>query len=301
MVVMIAGYLASEGVRVPRRPAGVAQRRCHTIRRRLYAVPYPNYIWHVDGNHKLIQWRFVVHGGVDGYSRMITFLRCSSNNRAVTVAESFLRAINMYGIPNKLRSDLGGENVDIWRIMVNYHDNPSSVVIGSSTHNERIERLWRDVHTSVLGVFAETFRELEEDSKLDRLNDIDLFCIYLPRINQTLNSFVHCWNNHRISTESGRTLMQLHVVGLLTESEAPTDGVPSLIPSTLNPGMLLPEPNESIEVPESSFEPCDTLVGAMEAVNPLDDASSYGKELYVRTVDTVGTHLSVGCDNCVVH
>ena len=29
-------------------------------------------IWHIDGNHKLIRWRFVVHRGIDGYSRMIT-------------------------------------------------------------------------------------------------------------------------------------------------------------------------------------------------------------------------------------
>lgn len=33
----------------------------------------------------------------------------------------------------------------------------SCVITGSSTHNERIERLWRDVHRSVVRVFAETF------------------------------------------------------------------------------------------------------------------------------------------------
>lgn len=134
--VMVAGYLASEGVRVPRKrlrdsihridPAGVEERRRHAVRRRIYTVPYPNYVWHIDGNHKLIHWRLVVHGTIDGYSRLITFLRCSSNNRATTVADSFLQAIDIYGIPDKLRSDLGGENVDVWRIMMTYHNDQSS-------------------------------------------------------------------------------------------------------------------------------------------------------------------------------
>lgn len=61
------------------------------------------------GNHKLIRWRFVVHGGIDGYSRMITFLKCANNNRAVTVGECFDGAVDTYGIPNRVRSDRGGE------------------------------------------------------------------------------------------------------------------------------------------------------------------------------------------------
>ena len=86
---------------------------------------------------------------------MITFLKCSNNNRAITVAESFDSAIDVYGIPNGLRSDRGGENVDVWQYMVTYHNDESSVIVGSSTHNERIERLWRDVRTGVLQPFAE--------------------------------------------------------------------------------------------------------------------------------------------------
>jgi len=33
-------------------------------------------IWHIDGNHSLICWRFVIDGGIDGYSHMITYLHC---------------------------------------------------------------------------------------------------------------------------------------------------------------------------------------------------------------------------------
>ena len=45
--------------------------------------------------------------------------------------------------------------------MLNSHNGDThSVVTGCSTHKERIERLWRDVHRCVAH-FADTFRDLE--------------------------------------------------------------------------------------------------------------------------------------------
>ena len=107
--------------------------------------------------------------------------------------------------------------MDVWRVMLSHHNNECCVIVGSSTHNERIESLWRDVRTSVVQPFADVFRTLESEDTLDALNDIDLFRlhhIFLPRINENLTSFLHGWNNHRISTEHGRTPMQLYVGGL---------------------------------------------------------------------------------------
>jgi hypothetical protein len=43
--------------------AGVQARRTVTIKRRQYCVPCPHYMWHIDGNHKLIKWKMVIHGG----------------------------------------------------------------------------------------------------------------------------------------------------------------------------------------------------------------------------------------------
>ena len=96
---MITGHLLHKGIHVPRRrvrasihrvdPEAVAERKSKAIRRRVYHVPHPNDVWHIDSNHKLIKWRFVVHGGIDGYSRVITFLKCHTNNRADTVLSFF--------------------------------------------------------------------------------------------------------------------------------------------------------------------------------------------------------------------
>ena len=85
----------------------------------------------MDGNHKLIKWRFVLHGAIDGYSRVITFLHCSDNNRATTVLPLFTSAVNMLGLPHKIRTDLGGENVELWRYMIEQHSDNSAVITGA--------------------------------------------------------------------------------------------------------------------------------------------------------------------------
>ena len=50
----------------------------------------------VDGHHKLIKWRFCTHAGIDGYSRMIVYMKCSTNNEAATVLNAFIRGLEKY-------------------------------------------------------------------------------------------------------------------------------------------------------------------------------------------------------------
>lgn len=68
---------------------------------------------HIDGHHKLIRWRVVIHGGIDGFSRTIVYLRRSPNNYAETVLGLFQEAVQRFGLPSRVRSDLSGEN-DGW-------------------------------------------------------------------------------------------------------------------------------------------------------------------------------------------
>ena len=53
------------------------------------------------------RWGFITHGGIDGYSRLVTFLKCSTKNDPITVLDAFVEALNTYGVPCKVRSDRG--------------------------------------------------------------------------------------------------------------------------------------------------------------------------------------------------
>ena len=74
------------------------------------------------------------------------YLQCTTNNRAESVFSYFWRATREYGIPSRVCSDKGGENVMVCHFMVSQRGvGRGSHIAGPSTHNQRIERLWRDV------------------------------------------------------------------------------------------------------------------------------------------------------------
>ena len=119
---ILTGYL---GVHLPRSdirntihcidPHG-NELRLTTIHCRTYHVEGPNFVWHVDRNHSLLRrWKFIIHGVMDGYSRSVVFLTCSTNNIAATIFHSFITATQSYDVtPKRFRTDLYGENVDAW-------------------------------------------------------------------------------------------------------------------------------------------------------------------------------------------
>ena len=203
-----------------------------------------------------------------------------------------------------VRTDLGGENVEIWRFMVEQRVSTAAVITGSSTHNERIERLWRDVHRCVAVLFHDTFYSLEHEDKLDPLNEIDLYClhyVYLPRINSALQSFIESWNNHSISTEHNLTPNQLFIRGALQQNMIPH------VPQIQNQGSnstsphSLPSATNQVQVPRSHFTPCEVLVRRLtSSITPLAESDDFGCTIYCQTVDIVGIHLHSGCSNCVV-
>ncbi|CAC5395297.1 unnamed protein product [Mytilus coruscus] len=83
-------------------PVGCALRSIErqNVHRRTYKVAGPNSLWHIDGNHKLIRWNIVIHGGIDGYSRLVTVLHASNNNQSTTVYGLLLRPLhNMEFLP----------------------------------------------------------------------------------------------------------------------------------------------------------------------------------------------------------
>ena len=184
---MLIRFLRSKGYRVQRKrirkslvrvnPENAALRLGHTIKRRKYSVPWPNSLWHLDGHHSLIRWKFVVHGCIDGFSRRIIFLRCSTNNLAQTVLNLFVDSIESdEGLwPSRVRVDFGVENVMVCDAMVDkWGQGRGSFIAGPSTRNQRIERFWRDVFRNVLHIFYYTFYAMEDDLLLNLNDSVDI-------------------------------------------------------------------------------------------------------------------------------
>ena len=85
-------------------------------------------------------------------------------------------------------------------------------------HNQRIERLWRDVNRAVISRFLNIVLYLEHVQWLDPDNEIHLMALhltYIPIINQAIEQFVDEWNNHPLSTESNYSPRQLWTLGML--------------------------------------------------------------------------------------
>ena len=104
--------------------------------------------------------------------------------------ESFLQAVKKYGLLSRIRCDQGGENVSVSQHMLCHRGTERSVPVGSSVHNQRIERLWRDMHRCVTGTFYRLFYFLEHHNMLDPESHLfALHYVFLPRINEALQHF----------------------------------------------------------------------------------------------------------------
>ena len=85
------------------------------IREYIYQVQLPiNSLWHLDGYHKLIRWKFIIRGGID---RLITFLKVSTDNNASTVLSAF---VDEFGLPSRIRIDREGEDYLVSQFMLEH-------------------------------------------------------------------------------------------------------------------------------------------------------------------------------------
>lgn len=151
---------------------------------------------------------------------MVVFLKASTNNEAATVLSHFQNAVQQYNLPSRVRSDLGFENIEVARLMLQERGiNRGSHITGKSVHNQRIERLWRDVNRIICSRFLNIFLFLEQRELLDPSNEIHLYClhvVYLKLINEAIEEFIGQWNNHPVSTECNFSPNQLWVRGMIS-------------------------------------------------------------------------------------
>ena len=161
----------------------------------------------------------MIHGGIDGFSRLVVYLHASTNNRASTVLALFREATNHYNVPSRVRSDRGLENIEVGRFMIQTRGlNRGSIITGNSVHNQRIERLWREVNRVVVSRFLNIFLFLESRQAFDPNDEIHLYAlhfVFLPLINAALSELRQQWNNHPVTSESNYSPRQLWTQGML--------------------------------------------------------------------------------------
>ena len=174
------------------------------------------------------RWGISTHGCIDGHSRLITYLQADCNNRATTVLKLLIEACQKYGTPSRIRSDKGGENVMV-ALFINLinGENRHSHITGRSVHNQRIERLWKDVFNQVIEKYYNLFYNLEDRGVLAVESNIHvavLQMLSLPTINEELKQFQQAWNQHKISTANNLSPNQLwfgSVLSNLNTASAP--------------------------------------------------------------------------------
>ncbi|KAF5892642.1 uncharacterized protein DAT39_017649, partial [Clarias magur] len=231
---MIKGYLQADGHRVQWNrikesmhrvdAPGILERMTQLgcIFRRSYFVQSPLSLVHIDTNHKLIRYNIIIFGGIDGFSRKIMYLELATNNRSSTALSFFLQFLHRHGWPSRVRGDEGVENVAIAETMFCVKGTGrGSFIAGKSAHNQRIERLWRDVWLSVTQLYYEVLHSLEEDGLLDLSDSFHMFCahyVFHPRLKHDLHTFSEGWDNHSLQSENGLTPNQLWIMGHMHNS-----------------------------------------------------------------------------------
>ena len=258
-----------------------------------------------DGNHKLVRWRMIVHGAIDGYSRLVLYLHCCDNNKATTVMTQFREAVATYGLPSRVRSDQGLENVEVAKFMLRERGiDRRSMLVGASVHNQRIERLWRDVFVAVTHFYYRLFHYMEQEGQLDPLNSVHLYSlhyVYLPRINQALKTFIEGWNKHTISKTGGNSPLKLYTRKLvfLRKSNEEAFDYHTQVPSSYGAGTddsegeFVSGKDSAVHIPsiDINLDEHSTNVLAT-AINPLSHSDVHGIDLYEHTLCIVSALLN---------
>jgi hypothetical protein len=174
----------------------------------------------------LIRWKIVIHAFIDGFSRFVTGIRASGNNRAQTVLDLFTDVVAEHGLPSRVRGDHGTENLlvaaymerergvergsYIWGRWVVYHALQIAthrVIIIRSVHNIRIERLWVDVTHGFGRKWKSFFQDLEVHDGLNPDSDAHIWLLhylFLPAVNIDALEWAEAWNQHTMSIRGER-------------------------------------------------------------------------------------------------
>ncbi|CAB1427207.1 unnamed protein product [Pleuronectes platessa] len=160
----------------------------------------------------------------------------------------------------------------------------------------RIERLWRDLWVAVTSIYYDVLHYLEEEGFLSIDNITHLFCchfVFLPRLQDDLDTFRSGWDNHPIRTESQMTPNQLWMLGRAHHPIPEPEDMD--IPDIEWENSGLPhDDHSSIIVPDADCPLTDEQITSLgDAVNPRAASQSFGCDIYIATVQFCEQFLSL--------
>lgn len=172
-----------------------------------------------------------------------------------------------------------------------------SMITGCSTHNQRIERLWRDMHRCVTVLYYKLFYFMEQHDLLDSLNEHHLWAlhyIYLPRISRSLKEFTNSWNNHAMRTANHKSPLQLFTAGLLLLQNSQLtaldffDDVNEFYGIDSEGPVSIASDSSGIEIPESTISFSDRDIYFLkQTIDPCAPSDNYGIDLYEQTLQFI--------------
>jgi len=146
---------------------------------------------------------WVVYRCIDGHSRRILWLECSSSNHAAgLVANYFVSCVNAVGgYPSSVRTDCGTENVMISAIQSAAVQSATAHVYGTSPGNQRIESWWNFFRRSHSQWWIDLFQSFVDGNAFHpghvRETDLMRFC-FMHVLQSNLDEARRQWNTHRI-------------------------------------------------------------------------------------------------------
>lgn len=106
------------------------------------------------------------------------------------------------------------------------------IITGLSVHNQRTERLWKDVNQYIVHYFKNLFYYFESQHLLDPINDVHLLALHLVykhRINKAVTSFTEQWNHHPLRTERNKSPFQIWTEGFYNHANSSHGAVLDLL------------------------------------------------------------------------